>query len=391
MLLQKNFPPDIRVEKEAQSLIAAGYRVFLLCKNSKGLSDETIDGLHIRRQRRITSLALFNRFINFPLFLNPFWLFTVRRLIKKENINIVHAHDLPMAPLALLAAGRKVQVIYDMHENYPAALEAWQRKDWLSRTLKNPLLAQFLDNFVSRKVDHILVVVEEFKQELINRGLPEEKITVVGNRVDTQTFLQLPIKQEIVEKYENDFTMLYAGSFARDRGLDVPIRALKPLKNRIPNIRLLLVGDGPNKDELQQMIANEGIGHLVEFTGWRPFAEMPSYMKAADVCLIPQPSNAFINTTIPHKLFQYAALRRPMIVSDAKPLARNVEKFNMGEIFCSQRVESFVQAIEKIHFQMNAYYSEDIESMLIAIDWSIDAKKLTSSYSNLSSSRKETE
>lgn len=384
MLLQKDFPPDIRVEKEAGALIQAGHTIFLLCKNSKGEPDEKIMGIHVKRIKPVIKSRILRALINFPLFLNPFWIWQARSIVKNENIDIIHAHDQPMAPLAILAAGKRQKTIYDMHENYPAALRAWARRDLVSQLFKNPRMAEWLDAFLARKVDQILVVVDEFKDELITRAIPEKKIAIIGNRVEGAAFLQIPKEQNILTKYRNDFILLYAGSFARDRGLEIPVQAMNALHEKIPNIKLLLVGEGPNRQELADLARKSDAENLVEFCGWQPFQRIPSFMEAANVCLIPQPANAFINTTIPHKLFQYMVLRRPVVVSDAKPLARFVHQFNAGEIFASNDVSSFQEAILKIYTHKREYYHNS-DDWLRQIDWQLDAKQLISTYNQLDS------
>jgi glycosyltransferase involved in cell wall biosynthesis len=383
MLLQKDFPPDIRVEKEAKSLIKAGFEVHLLCKNSISKEDEKIQGIAVHRIKPRSKILFIRKLINFPLFFNPFWAFQAWRIVKNENIRIIHAHDLPMVPLALLFTTKQIKVIFDMHENYPEALKVWGRNDMLSKVTKNPNLALLLENYVCRKVDSIIVVVEEQKERLLKLGLSENEITVVSNRVDTKEFKELPIDQRILKNYKEDFILLYAGSFAKDRGLEVPILALVNLVKSIMNIKLLFVGDGPNRNELEDLVKTKGLDNFVEFLGWLPFAKMPSYMNLASVCLIPQPSNPFIDTTIPHKLFQYMVLRKPIIVSDAKPLARYVKELGAGEVFQSGSVESFEQAVLTILNRKKSYYLIDKHKMSGLIDWAKDEKSLIDLYTSI--------
>jgi glycosyltransferase involved in cell wall biosynthesis len=116
--------------------------------------------------------------------------------------------------------------------------------------------------------------------------------------------------------------ILYLGSFSSDRGLETAIQAMKWIGDEIPNAHLLLVGSGKNMPELQVLTREEGLQNRVSFVGWIPFVQVASYMAASKICIIPQPSNAANDTTLPHKLFQYMLIEKPVLTSNA-----NAEKF----------------------------------------------------------------
>ncbi len=380
MLLQKEFPPDIRVEKEAKALQKAGFEIHLLCRNRQKKKDEVIHGIYVDRLKPIARMPVLHALINYPLFLNPFWIRQATRIIEREHIDFIHAHDLPMVPLGLLVSRGQIPVFYDMHENYPAAMRIWSQRRPVSRWFRTYRWAEHLDNYCCQKARHIFVVVEEQKQRLVQEGIEAEKITVVGNRVETDAFLAMPIEQDILAKYRNQFVILYAGSFSVDRGLEVAIRAVKLLLPHIPNVRLVLVGDGPNRSSLEHLARQEQVASAVEFTGWKPFRSIPSYIRAASVCIVPQPGNAFIDTTIPHKLFQYMILRKPVLVSDARPLKRWVQRLKAGEVFISGNVEDFVKCALKIYQNFNTYYPMPDSELRDILDWKHDAANLISVY-----------
>ena len=380
MLLQKEFPPDIRVEKEVKALQKAGFEIHVLCRNRKKKKDEIIHGIYVDRLKPLSNIPILHSIVNFPLFLNPFWIRHALRIIKRENIDFIHAHDLPMMPLGLIVSAGKIPVFYDMHENYPAAMEIWNAHKPLSRLFKTHWLAKKLDTYCCHSARHIFVVVEEQKRRLVDEGIESEKITIVGNRTEIDEFLSIPVDRAIIHRYRDQFVILYTGSFSEDRGLEIPIRALKSLSSRIPNIKLVLVGDGPNRERLESLVKAEGISQFVEFTGWQPFRTIPSFIRGSSICIVPQPSNAFIDTTVPHKLFQYMALKKPVVVSDAKPLARWVNKLKAGEIFASARSEQFANSVLKIYNNDSQYYPFKNSEIFDVLDWKNDAANLVATY-----------
>ena len=352
MVLQKDFPPDIRVENEASALIAAGHTVHLLCRNQARMNPaETVKGIQVHRLVPFSSNKKINSLCTVPLFFNPLWCAHLNRVVREHAIQVIHVHDLPLVPLGLFIGRRyKIPLVYDMHENYPAALKVWRRPNMIYWTIKNPALAGVLDKFCQQQADQIIVVVAEQRQNLIEQGIPPQKITVISNTADLTQLTRLPIDPAIIQRYQNDFVMAYIGGFSPDRDLNIPIEGIPALIDEIPYIRLLLVGSGDARytTELKRLVHRLNLEKWVEFVNWVPFEKIASYMTAAKVGIIPQPNNLFINTTIPHKLFQYMAFGLPVVVSDAKPLARVVNEGHCGVIFKSGSAADFARAILEI-------------------------------------------
>lgn len=117
--------------------------------------------------------------------------------------------------------------------------------------------------------------------------------------------------------------------------MDDIIRALALLQGRIPSIHLYLAGTGSYEAQLRRLVERGGVGPMVTFLGWLPFGDLQSYVLKSDLCLVPHVYNTFINTTIPNKLFQYMAMAKPVLVSNAKPLARIVCECSCGFVFTS--------------------------------------------------------
>jgi glycosyltransferase involved in cell wall biosynthesis len=237
-------------------------------------------------------------------------------------------------------------VVLDMWENYPEALRGWAKHDWKTRVFKNPDVARAVELHVVRRVDHILTVVEEQKIRLVNDGVPAERISVVTNGVDLDLFLQAPVRQDTPMDADPDsYKLLYAGELTIERGLDDIIRALKYLTPNIPAVRMYIAGTGSYEQNLRGVVEQEKAQDLVRFLGWLPFHEIHSYIAKSDLCLVPHLYNDFINTTMPNKLFQYMAMGKPVLVSNAKPLARIVRECDCGFVFESRDPQSAAERI----------------------------------------------
>ncbi len=387
MLLQTEYPPDIRLRKEISALLKYGHRVFLLVNNVKQRDRrETIEGCEVLRLPAFSDLpALVGKILRLPYPFNPLWYAEAIKIIQAEQINAIHAHDLPMAPFAyVLAKLFKISFVYDMHENYPAAMAEWNENASLAQKIfRNEKAALVLDKFCARKADRVIVVVDEMKRLLIERGLPDEKVYVVSNTVDVNLFDAAVFEKSVIEKYKDWYSILYLGKFSVERGLGTAIEAMPKIAVHIPNARLLLVGEGKNRGELEDFAKSVNADELVHFTGWVDFSQVPSYMKAAKICIVPQPSNPFIDTTIPHKIFQYMAIGRPVITSDAKPLKKVVEDCQSGEIFKSNDPDSFANAVIKVYQSDKNYGENGVKAVKEKYNWQNTARTLIRLYETL--------
>ena len=349
LIYQGEYPPAERIEKVAKTLSAAGHDVFVLCNNyGRHLGGvEAAPHCRVVRPKAFFAQRTLNRILNFPLFLNPLWLFAILRTVLRFRIDVLQVIDIPLAPAAL-AIGRLLGkgVVMDMWENYPEALKGWARLDWKVRLFKNPAVARAVELFVTSRMDHIFVVVDEQKQRLIEDGVKAERISVVTNAADVELFSggiaagQTPLDQE-----PDAYKLLYVGVVTVERGLDDIIRALGVLKAELPQLRLYIAGTGNYCEALQRLAKAEGVEQVVVFTGWVSFDQIRFYIAKSDLCLIPHVRSKFIDTTIPNKIFQYMLVGKPLLVSDAKPLARVVRECNCGFVFESGNTESAAAAI----------------------------------------------
>ncbi len=380
MILQSDYPPDIRLTKEIDALKKAGYCVYLLCNNKANLvREECLHGAYIIRLRHYRLLP--THMVNLPLFCNPVWLFHIYKAISKHNIHFVHVHDLPLAMAAIwMARWFRLPVIFDVNENYPAALRIWGRKGWLWFILRNPNLAERLERKALKTADAIITVAEEHSRLFISWGLPAEKIFCVANTVDLNAYTSLQVEEKIKKKYKNFFVILYLGKFGPERDLETAIDALKELRFHIANVKLLLVGDGPNRQQLQEYAQKQGVADLVEITGWVDFELTPSYIEASNVCIVPQPSNPLIDHGVPHKIFQYMAYAKPVVSSDAKALKRVVEESRCGEIFPSGSSQGFAEALLKIYRSNFRYGENGLKAIKEKYNWEQSAKELIRVY-----------
>ena len=148
-----------------------------------------------------------------------------------------------------------------------------------------------------------------------------------------------------MQEYQSDFVILYVGGFSPHRGLETAIEAMPTVSDKIPNAKLLMVGDGCTRAELEQMVRNSELDEKVIFTGFQPFEKVPTYIYLSSVCLIPHISTPHIETTMPNKIFQFMILGKPVVVSSTRPMMRIVNDAECGLIFKERDAKSLAQTI----------------------------------------------
>lgn len=384
MISQAAFPPDIRLEKEIRSLFEAGYSVLVICNQYDKNLKPSFEFCEIRRLNAIFNSIKLNRIINFPIFFNPRYLFIVYSSIIRFKPNYIHAHDLPMVPLALIFGKLfRLPVIFDMHENYPEALKAFGKKGVINFLFKNYKAAKLLEKLCIKRSDAIITVVKENSERLISLGVKEEKVYLISNTVDLNTFAIEPIDEKILEKYRNKIVMLYAGYVTPERGLDVVVRGMNYLKEKLPDVKLLIIGNGISVSSLKKISDDLLLNNYVEFIEWPGHDKLASYFKAANIFISPQPACEFWNTTIPHKLFEYMSKSKPVLAADSKAIKRVIDETKCGLTYQTGNAQDFAaKALEllasDVLFGANGY-----KAVRDKYNWREDAKVLIELYSNL--------
>ncbi len=381
MILDHEFPPDIRVENEIEALSEAGHEIHIACYSRENrTSKEVTENLTIHR-KNISDFIYKSSVgaLKFPFYFN-FWRSFLNRLFKEEHFDAVHIHDLPMAKVGYEFANKHhCKFVMDLHENWPALLRvATHTQSLLGKILSHNKQWENYELTYCRKADHVIVVVEEAKARLKALGIAPEKISVVSNTLNFRHFEVPATKPD-----ENFFTLLYAGGINKHRGLQYVIKGLKLLQNTSKPIRLFILGSGTYTDTLKELANSEGVGHMIEFTGWKNYKEMQSYFGRADVCLIPHVKNDHTDSTIPHKLFQYMYAGKPTIASDCIPIERIIKETNCGLVYAHDNPQDFA---DKVSLLENSYelYNTLKENGIIAVEtkynWNIDKQKLIDIY-----------
>lgn len=151
--------------------------------------------------------------------------------------------------------------------------------------------------------------------------------------------------RSLSDSVESDLTLLYTGGMDWHRSIDTAIRAMPTILTSVPTARLILVGDGAARRELEERSNQLALGDSIQFLGWQPQETIPSYIAGADIGLIPHIKTEQWDHTIPHKLFHNMHLGVPVVVSNCKPIERILQDSDSGLIHLSGDPEDLARAV----------------------------------------------
>jgi glycosyltransferase involved in cell wall biosynthesis len=199
--------------------------------------------------------------------------------------------------------------------------------------LKNPALiriARWLENFLYRRADYLLVNSPAYRDYLIAKGIAPSKISFIPNGVDAEMFdpsdRATALRQTL--HLEGKFVAAYAGAIGMANDLDTVIAAADLLRDR-KEIHILIVGDGKERKRLESEAARLRLDNLT-FTGSFPKSQMRQVLAATDACIAILRNIRMFTTTYPNKVFDYMAAGRPTLLAIDGVIREVVERANGG-------------------------------------------------------------
>lgn len=398
MILNAPYPPDMRVKKETDALIKAGFTIHLLCLRKKNeATTEIVNGVHVTRidaGKNNVQLAFWDMVIAFT-FQHPVFKKKMQKWIRTNNLSVIHVHDLPLVGTALALRKKfNLTIIADFHENYPEGLRTWFAwKKGLAVKLKNRMFMnpdrwENHERTAVLKSDRVIAVVEEMKKRLLQKYQPTVDTIHVISNTEEKAFINQEIDPAVYSGFANKFKILYSGSIGPHRGVDTAVEAMQYLKG-YHDIEFIIVGSG-SKDvmnHLKTLAGRLSVTDHVHFLGYQSFKKFFSYMHFADVNIIPHKSNLHTDNTIPHKLFQAMMAARPVLVSSSDPLKRIISTHHAGLVFEAGNAKDFADKILELYNDraQAAALGENGKNITLHgdLNWDTEQKNLVTFYKDV--------
>ena len=322
-----------------------GWETVHLTTPKQGLathSQEEVDGLVFYRTSSAKGTGL----------LTQMWQ-TYRRLaavIPEARPDIIHAHSPVLNALPSLWAGRRfnLPVVYEMRASWEdAAVDHGTTVEGSVRYR----LSRALESFALGRADQITTICEGLRGDIAARGIPNESITVIPNAVDANMF-RFGVEADPGLRRSlglDDATVIgFAGSFYGYEGLDLLLEAARRLLPRHPNLRVLLVGGGPQESNLKAQASAAGLQDRVIFTGRVPHAEVQRYYELIDVLAYPRLPIRLTELVTPLKPLEAMAQGRIFVASDVGGHRELIRHGETGFLFPAGNAVALENAIDKV-------------------------------------------
>lgn len=327
---------------------ARGWQTFHLTSPKQGaadVSEETIDGLHFFRtptQPSVSKLPVLGELALMSALTNR-----LQTVVDQVRPDIIHAHSPVLNALPALKVGRRsgIPVVYEIRAFWEdAAVDHGSTREGSLRYRAT----RALETRAIRQAGHVFTICEGLRSDIVDRGVPSTKVTVIPNAVDVQGFQLAQAAEPALQArwgLQGRTVVGFIGSFYAYEGLDLLVAALPLLLKSRPDIVLLLVGGGPQDAALKAQAQALGLGDHVVFTGRVPHAEVNRYYDLIDVLAYPRHSMRLTELVTPLKPLEAMAQGHLFVASDVGGHKELIRHGETGWLFKADDVNALSEAI----------------------------------------------
>ncbi len=249
--------------------------------------------------------------------------------------DVLHAHSPVLNAIPAIRVGRRmgIPVVYEVRAFWEdGAVDHGTANEWGLRYR----LTRGLESWALRRVDAVTTICEGLRADIVDRGIDPAKVTVIPNAVDVRDFCSDGVSDEALKRklgLTGKTVIGYIGSFYAYEGLDILIRALPRILDTMPEVRLLLVGGGPQDGPLRSLAEELGLRDKVVFTGRVPHADIQSYYELVDLLAYPRKSIRLTELVTPLKPLEAMAMRKLLVASDIGGHRELIDHGRTGMLF----------------------------------------------------------
>lgn len=265
---------------------------------------------------------------------------------KPDAIFVVSTPPIQGMLAALIKKCRGGKFVYNLQDIFPDTLVG------AGMTIKGSMLwkiGRWVEDFTYRNADKIVVISEDFKRNILEKGVPENKIEIIYNWVDEKAIT--PIKKEDNPLFDEfnlsreKFHVVYAGNLGNAQNIDIILRAGKALY-KDESIEFDIFGSGGLEEEIRSKIKTENLSN-VKLLPLQPYNRV-SYVYSLGDCCVVTCKKGFGGSALPSKTWSILSCGRPVVANfDEGELKHILETNNLGVFTNTDDVEAFVDAIKR--------------------------------------------
>ena len=329
MVVYSYSPQDVRPRREAETLINAGYKVDMICLRLPDQpKEENVYGVNVFRvnmsKSRLTKWKYITLYTQF--FIRSF--FKLNQLFFKNKYDFIHIHNMPdfLVFLSIIPKMFGSKVVLDLHDPTPEMLMTKFSEDDESKLTK---LLKWQEKISIKFAHSIITTNKSFVEKFVQRGCPLEKINTVMNSPQESVFNNVVYKSKM-KSDENKLVLMYHGLIVERYGLEDLMNAIKLLKDKIPEIELVVYGDGEYVPGLLKIIKKLKLNEIVKYYGLISLEKIAEIIPKCDIGVIPNRLGPFTQLNFPTRIFEYLHMKKPVVVPRTQGIK---DYFNEESIF----------------------------------------------------------
>lgn len=346
------------VENRLEAFANEGFDMVIhASRPTRGLSDEEYSEYKNRKEEMMYDGKLrVHRFAMYREGKNPVlramrysfnWIIQLWYGLTEKNVDCVYLESTP--PIqgllgSLLKIFRNIPFVYCLQDIFPDSLAG------TSLAKKGGLLwkiGRVIEDFTYKHADKIIVISEDFKKNIMAKGVPEDKIVVVYNWVDQNAVVDIPReKNKLFDKYNIDrkkFYIEYSGNIGLTQNMDMLLEVMKELKTTHPDIGLMLVGEGAYKAQVEEIVKRDELTN-VTMIPFQPYEDISHVFSLGDAGLVISKPGVGANS-VPSKTWS--------IMSASRPVLANFDENELKDILVGNECGIFTKAGDKEAFKQS--------------------------------------
>lgn len=270
----------------------------------------------------------------------------LRQLVANTRPDIIQAHSPCLNALAAVGLGKPF--VYELRSSWEdAAVSSGTTTEGSVRYR----LSRALETYALRRADAVITICEGLRADVLARGVPGERVTVVPNAVDAEQFARRPANSGDLRaklRLNDSFVLGFIGSFFAWEGLTLLVESLPEILRARPDVRLLLVGGGPDEPAIRAAVERLDLSQHVIFAGQLRHDDVVAAYDAVDVLVYPRTPIRLTEMVTPLKPLEAMALGKVFVASDVGGHRELVRDGVTGVLFRAGDRSALAHAVARV-------------------------------------------
>ena len=300
-------------------------------------------------------------------------LFQVYQAVKNFKPDFIYDRYITYNAGCVLA-GKLFNIPSILEVNAPLALERSKQSD---EYLFFKPLAFCIEKWICANSSKTIVVSTPLAEYFISKGIPKEQLVIMPNGVDELKFTQKQKDKNLLYQISGNGNIIigFTGVLRKWHGLDLLINSFSKLIQSGLSVKLLIVGDGPERKNIEMLLKELEVAHHVTITGFIDHQNVSDYVNLFDIAV--SPKSTFYAS--PMKVIEYMALAKPVVVANSKNFLDIIDPGENGVVFIENETGSLTNAMYSLY--SNQTFREKIgknarKKVLDRLNWQYNAEQV---------------